>query len=345
MALNILGAVTGGTGLIGGAFRSPTSSVFSLLDPTSSRLSISGLFPGGSNSTGKRSPRVGFTASPGVGSTIEEEDWRVRISLADKANILYRDTTGENQLLTPLTKTNGVIFPYTPSISVQHLANYQTATLTHSNYPAHFYNYSEVSDITISGEFTVQSESEGQYLMAVIYFFRSATKMFFGQGADNLIGNPPPMVFLDGYGSHYFPHVPCVISNFTHTLPNEVDYLQVPITTTTLEEVAVDPTDVMNSVNPAENRGVNSVDVMPSIFSTSAAEGGSAGGGVSGKIGQTRMQYKTVTTSTRLPTSSQVSITLKPVYSRKNLHERFDHSKFASGRLLQDKDLGFGGFI
>jgi len=343
MALNIMGAVSKATGLIGGGSKSPTSSVFSLLDPTSSRLSASGLFPGGSNSTGKRSPTVGFTASPGVGSTIEEEDWRVRISLADKANILYRDTTNENQLLAPLIKTNGVIFPYTPSISIQHLANYQTATLTHSNYPAHFYNYSEVSDITITGEFTVQSESEGQYLMAVIYFFRAATKMFFGTG--EYMGNPPPMVFLDGYGSHYLPHVPCVISNFTHTLPNEVDYLQVPITSTTLEEVAIDPADAMNSVNPTENRGVNNVDVMPSIFSTSAAEGGSAGAGISGTIGQTRSQYKTVTTSTRLPTSSQVSITLKPVYSRKNLHERFDHAKFASGRLLQDKDLGFGGFL
>lgn len=345
-----MGAVRSATGLIGGGTKSLTSSVFSLLDPSSSRLSASGLFPGGGSGAGKRSPTVGFTASPGVGSTIEEEDWRVRISLADKSKILYKepetgDINEKNQLLAPLIKTNGVIFPYTPSISVQHLANYQTATLTHSNYPAHFYNYSEVSDITISGEFTVQSEAEGQYLMAVIYFFRSATKMFFGQGADSLIGNPPPLVFLDGYGSHYFPHVPCVISNFTHTLPNEVDYLQVPITTNTLEEVAIDPSEAMNSVNAAENRGVNNVDVMPSIFTSTAAQGGGAGGGVSGKIGQTRMQYKTLTTSTRLPTSSTISITLKPMYSRKNLHDRFDLQKFAAGKLLQDKDTGMGGFI
>lgn len=343
MALNISGAISSVSGLVGGGAKSVVSSVSSLLDPKNARLNISGLFAGGSNAPAKRGPTVGFKSSPGQASTIEEEDWRVRISLADKANILYKDLSGDNQLLTPLVKTNGVIFPYTPQIQVSHLANYQTTSLTHSNYPSHFYNASEVSDIQVSGEFTVQSEEEGQYLMAVIYFFRACTKMFFGQGANQ--GNPPPVIFLDGYGSHYFPHVPCVISNFTHTMPNEVDYLQVPIISTTLEEVAIDPSTAMNAVNAAENRGVNNVEVMPSIFNSTAAQGGGAGGGVSGRIGQTRMQYKTITTSTRLPTASTVTITLKPVYSRKNVHDRFDHAQFAAGKLLHDKDNGLGGFL
>jgi hypothetical protein len=342
MALDFLQSIGGGVrGLVGRA----SGTAFDLLDPSNARRSISGLLPGGGLGLDKLIPNIGFGSASGSGgaTAAAEDDWRVRVSLADGAKILYKDPTINQGLMRPLVDTNGVIWPYIPSISVSHQASYTTAPLTHSNYPAHFYNSSEVADIQISGEFTVQSVDEGQYLMAAVYFFRSATKMFFGTGEN--VGQPPPIVFLDGYGSHYFPHVPCVVTNFTHTLPNEVDYIQVPITSTTLTETPIDANDAMNSVNPQENRGVNSVDVMPSIFSAPASQGGGAGGGVSGKIGQTKFGYSSITSTTRVPTASTVSVTLRPVYSRKNLHERFDLNKFASGALIADKQKGLGGFI
>jgi hypothetical protein len=55
--------------------------------------------------------------------------------------------------------------------------------------------------------------------------------------------------------------------------------------------------------------------------------------------------YKSIVTSTRVPTASTISITLRTVYSRKNLHDRFDLNKFAKGELLADKDKGYGGFL
>jgi hypothetical protein len=162
--------------------------------------------------------------------------------------------------------------------------------------------------------------------MAAIYFFRSATKMFFGQGKD--VGNPPPMVFLDGYGSHYFPHVPCVISGFTHTLPNEVDYIQVPITTTTLEETAIQP----DQNNFGQVQGMVAGVDYPNFGSKQVTN-------------NTKLAYKSVTTSTRVPATSTIMINLKPVYSRKNLHERFNLDSFSKGLLLGDRGTGFGGFI
>jgi len=132
--------------------------------------------------------------------------------------------------MTPLNSvlgTSGVIFPYTPAITITHSARYTPQSLTHSNYNSYFYDGSEVPSISIVGEFTVQNVVEGQYLMAVIQFFRSVTKMFFG--ADTNAGSPPPIVFLDGYGPTYLPHVPCVVTQFTHTMPAEVDYVQVPV--------------------------------------------------------------------------------------------------------------------
>ena len=162
-----------------------------------------------------------------------EDDWRVRVSLPKDSKLFYNSS--DTGLLDPLKNeisdsgvggTLGVIFPYTPSISVSFAANYETSPVTHSNYQNYFYRNSEVQAITISGDFTVQNIFEGQYLLAAIYFFRASSKMFFGQGAN--AGNPPPILFLDGYGAHYFPHVPCVLTNFTHTLPPDVDYVPVP---------------------------------------------------------------------------------------------------------------------
>jgi hypothetical protein len=247
-----------------------------------------------------------------------EDDWRIRISLAAGANIFYKATgAGANTLMDPLKDTNGVIFPYTPSIQMSHVANYTPTSPTHSNYSQQFYNNSEVSDITLTGDFTVQGIDEGKYLLAAIYFFRAATKMFFGQGAN--AGNPPPIVFLDGYGSHYFPHVPCVITNFTHTMSNEVDYIQIPVVTTTLTAPNI------SAVNDSLGNGSR---IGPNF-------------NVPGK--PTTAPTKAVTSSTRVPASSTIMVTLKPVYSRKNVHDNFNLDSFAAGKLIQTATTG--GFI
>lgn len=307
-------------------------SAFDLLDPANARRIISGLMPGGISSAGKQDSKVTYrraTTADSSGQSIAlEDDWRIRISLADGAKIFYKDSNSTNSesnaILGPLIETNGVIFPYTPTIQLSHTAHYSSATPTHSNYSQHFYNNSEVTDITITGEFTVQSVDEGKYLMAAIYFFRSATKMFFGQGAN--VGNPPPIVFLDGYGGHYFPHVPCAITSFSHTLPADVDYIQVPITTTTLTE--------------SEN-----TDVMPPGVNDSLGVRAGTYPNFNSKPASKKYSYTSIETTTRLPTNSSISITLKPMYSRKNLADRFNLNDFAAGKLLSDKINGYGGFL
>lgn len=252
------------------------ASVLDVLDPSKARLSLAGLLSGGRNAAPKQtSPTITFAS--------ESQDWRVRISLAKGASYFYRGV--EPGIMVPLLKTDGVVFPYTPQVSVTHLARYGQQPLTHSNYTNYFYEGSEVQAVQLSGDFTVQNIEEGKYLLACIYFFRAATKMFFGSG--NNVGNPPPMVFLNGYGSHYFPNVPCVVTNFTHTLPPDVDYLNIPVETDT--------------VFGTQNQGANST-------------GGSK--------------------FTRVPTASQVSVTLQPIYTRKDVYENFSLDQFAAGKLI-----------
>jgi hypothetical protein len=313
-------------------YQEGSGTAFDILDPANARRAISGLLPDGLNGLSKLIPNIGFTGGDPGGSAAAagEDDWRVRLSLADNANIFYK-ASNQNSIMAPLIETNGVIWPYTPTIQVSHTANYSTSVLTHSNYSAHFYNNSDVSDISVTGDFTVQSVDEGQYLMAAIYFLRSATKMFFGQGAN--VGNPPPVLYLDGYGSHYFPHVPCVITNFTHNLANDVDYIQVPITQTTLEDIGTTTAaDNPNSgVNYLDNEGMKYV---PDL-----------GRGTSNKGARQSQKFNSITSTTRVPTASTVTVTLRPVYSRANLHNNFNLNDFSQGLLVGNKKKGFGGFL
>jgi hypothetical protein len=263
-----------------------TESSLSTTDPTANRLASSGLNVGGINSI-MQSLNISF----GYGQIETEKDWRVRVSMSPN---LHAAMVANSPVMYPLNDTGGVIFPYTPTIQIQHNARYGSTPLTHSNYNSYFYEGSEVQAINISGDFTVQNVTEGQYLLAVIYFFRAATKMFFG--TDALAGTPPPMVFLDGYGSHYLPHVPCVVTSFSHTMPGDVDYVEIPV--------------------------------------AQAASGG---------LFQQIFGVGNVAFPTRMPTHSQVSISLQPVYSRRNVYNNFSLSNFAGGVLLGGN--GNGGFL
>jgi len=192
------------------------------MDPKNARLK--NLNAGGANSTKawNSEPRIisGVRSTAGVPT---DEDWRVRISLPPKSDLFYKE--GAAWMMGPIqnSKIDGIVFPYTPAITVSHNARYQEQALTHSNYKSYFYEGSDVSSINIQGEFTAQNQREGEYVLSVIYFLRACTRMFFGQEAE--AGQPPTIVFLDGFGDYYFPHVSCVVTNFTHTMSNDVDYL------------------------------------------------------------------------------------------------------------------------
>jgi len=281
----VTGGSPGGSGI--------TDTLLNLVDPAGIRNKISGLLPGGLSSLFNRSaaPGINIITDSGPDTSSSDpvnpikKDWRIRVGLLD-----WSPFAGNKMFAPLLNKTNGVVFPYTPSVSVTHNARYAEQALTHSNYKNYFYEGSDVAAITISGDFTVQNHDDAVYLLGAIYFFRTCTKMFFGQ--DDLAGNPPPIVTLNGYGDFYFPEVPCVITSFQHTMPADVDYVEF----------------YAGGQNFAESDGA---------------------------VSSTSQQIA------RLPTTSQISITLQPVYSRKNVHNNMTLGKFSQGQLLK----GNGGFL
>lgn len=190
-------------------------------DPSNIRRSSAGLPPGAQSSgVSSGQPLVKFAASKG-------EDSRVRIVVPSGA---LQGILLNGPVLYPLAPTNGVLFPYTPSITVQHGALYQSENLTHSNYAYQFYQSSTTESISITATFACKNSADANYVVAAQHFFRTVTKMFYGQDAE--AGLPPPVLRLEGHGDYQFgAHkdqvggVPIVIESFSVTLPEDVDYI------------------------------------------------------------------------------------------------------------------------
>lgn len=152
------------------------------------------------------------------------QDWRVKLTLPPKATELRKAIFDGNQLLEPLAGMDGIFWPLTPSMVIQHSANYNALAQTHSNYPFQAYQNSQVDQLNIVGEFPVQNQSDAQYWVATINFLRTVTKMFFGRQQD-LRGNPPPILHLNGYGDHMFSNVPVIVNTFNVELRSGIDYI------------------------------------------------------------------------------------------------------------------------
>lgn len=155
-------------------------------------------------------------------STTSGADWRVRLSLPSTAEFM------SSPIFAPLRFSgNSMVYPTTPQITVAHSASYNSLSPTHSNYPFLQYQHSAVEDITITGEFPVENETDGRYWIAAVHFLRTITKMYYGSSPN--LGAPPPVVKLNGYGDFIFNEVPCVVKLFTLDLRNDVDYIKVPV--------------------------------------------------------------------------------------------------------------------
>ena len=160
------------------------------------------------------------------------EDWRVRIACD------WSLFPGNPQFEL-LQKSAGVVFPVLPVITFSTKANYTQIDPIHNNYPFQAYKNSQVDEIMISGTFICEDETQAAYWIAMTTFFKTMTKMFFGQGAN--AGAPPPICRLTGYGASLFDNIPVVVKSFSVDLDSDVNYKRcnafgtntwVPITST-----------------------------------------------------------------------------------------------------------------
>jgi len=116
-------------------------------------------------------------------------------------------------------------------------------------------------------------------------------------------GSPPMTVRLSGYGDYVFNNVPCVISNFTVDLPSDVDYIACPLSI-----------EIGREADGPPGSGLGPQDTETLISTASG--------------------------TSWAPTQSQISVTLKPTYSRRRISE-FNLNDFVNGKYIN----GGQGFI
>jgi hypothetical protein len=256
-------------------------------------------------------------------------DWRVKLRLAPQANYLY--AAPNPGILAPLKAQGGVIFPYTPSISTGYKANYSSYDLTHSNYKGYYYQSSAVDAVTLSCPFTAQSTVEAEYLLAVIHFFKSVTKMFYGQDAER--GTPPPLVYLTGLGEYQFNEHPCVVQSFTYELPADVDYIRA-------RSPNINNSNMLNQRQSSNARtpGTTWGGLIPPILNDAITRLTAAKLPKGAVTTQPAPKTLGLNSPTYVPTKINISISLLPVQSRKQQSQQFSLRQYANGDLLK------GGF-
>ena len=144
-----------------------------------------------------------------------QNDWRVKVN----CNFgLFGNAFSR------LSETGGFVFPYLPNITVSTKANYSQIDPVHNIHPFYVYKNSQVDDIQISGEFSVETELDAEYWIQGTTFFKTATRMFYGTGEN--VGNPPVICQLSGYGARVFTGIPIIIKSFSVDLKEDVSYMK-----------------------------------------------------------------------------------------------------------------------
>jgi hypothetical protein len=266
------------------------------------------LFGAGLNRGAEGSDKINASARWNTRSG--QTDWRVKLTLPSEGTLRQLFFGGGNSIMRPLSSFNGMVFPLTPSVLIQHTASYNPMAATHSNYPFYAYGHSEVSAITVIGEFPVQNSEDARHWVATLHFLRAVTKMFFGGEDNSLKGNPPPILQLNGYGNHVFNNVPVIVTNFTVDLRNTVDYISTDQSRGTFTDARGNVSSSRQIDNSAIADDLSRTVTNPDINRTWA------------------------------PTDSQFNVQLQPVYSRETI-KKFSMQQFVNGSLSNKDGIGF----
>lgn len=255
-------------------------------------------------------------------------DWRVRLALSPNSPCLYNDPSvmsDPNSILYPLIATKGVIFPYSPQITMSYSAQYNGIDLTHSNYKLYMYQNSSVDEISLNCNFTAQDTNEANYLIAVIHFFRSVTKMFYGLDQNPKAGTPPPLCYIFGMGKWQYNAQPLVVSGFSYSLPEDIDY------------VRAGPIPAAPGQNKQQENS-KSADTNPTSGDTRSQALPIPKGGAPRP---TRWVTQAQQEVTYVPSLVNLQLRLLPVVSRNDVSNNFSLQKYANGTLL-DRNNNYG---
>jgi len=263
-----------------------------------------------------------LSAVASFGGDANSNDWRVRLSLANWSSFK------SSPVLQPLKDAGGLIFPYTPDITIASSAKYSSVPTTHTNYTFQAFQNSDPGEITITAPMNVEDATQGLYWIAAVHYLRSLTKMF--TGSDPKAGNPPPIVMLNGYGNYVFKNVPCVVTSFSTTLSKECDYIGVNVVGSAAGQVQ----GIADSVGGLASSIGGAIPDVSGIASTVSNLAGGVSN-VAGLLGTFGIGGTTSGGVSHVPTKSSFVVKLRPIYSR-NSARNFSLDRFVQGGYLNN---------
>jgi hypothetical protein len=204
-----------------------------------------------------------------VSDTKMIQDWR--------ASLTWLDT--DDFAGTPIFKTlpvkdkhPTVIWPFTPQVGINYTANYDSIQTQQTNIATPAYIHSNVSDITLSGEFVANTLGDANYLYACIHFLKSATRSFNASDKLTKAGDPPVVLSFNYLGSGGFNKMPVVITTFNMSYPKDVDYVACSIGT--INSMVPAECTIAVTLMPAFSRAHLSGEVTKTPYSTEKFIGG-----------------------------------------------------------------------
>jgi hypothetical protein len=281
---------------------------------------------------------LGAVAS--FGGNDASSDWRVRLSVPASFS--------SSPVLAPLVQAGGLIFPYTPSITISSSASYEEQPLTHQNYGFIYYQNSRANDIQIEAPFNVEDGAQALYWLAAVHMLRSATKMFTGEG--DLVGNPPPILTLNGYGDYVFKNVPVVVKSFSVNLPQDANYINTSVAAAgNIGLSGGGGGGIGGSIAGLAGGAMGLAGLAGALGANKAANALGALGAIGGAVSGVSKMLGAVSSVTGggafatsgnswVPTKSSISITVQPIYSRQNM-KTFSLQKFVAGEYVS------GGYV
>lgn len=262
------------------------------------------------------------SAISAFGGDDNANDWRVRLSLPNWSS--FRTSP----VLKPLKEAGGLVFPFTPTISIKSGATYTPEAVVHNNFPFNSFKNSNPGTIEITAPMAVEDAGQALYWIAAVHYLRSVAKMF--SGFDPKAGNPPPIVFLNGYGNYVFKNVPVAVTSFNCTLPNDCDYIACNVVGSAAGNIAGLADNVSGL---ADTLGGSIPGIASAAGNISSIAGGI--GQVAGLLGTFGIGGTTSGGQAHVPTKSQFQLTLLPMYSRQSVR-KFSLDRFVTGSYLNN---------
>ena len=179
-------------------------------------------------------------------------------------DLITSDSLFRGFLRSQLGKAQGLIFPYTPKISMSYNVNYEKTDFIHSNLSFNSYKNSPPPTISLNAKFTADTKANAIHMLSAVWFLQACSKCDTGLNTmskgDNKntanrsgAGLPPPVLYLNGY-ANLMDNIPVIIDGFTVDYPDDIDYvrldLQMAINKPTQRTFSNPLTESLKQTNP-----------------------------------------------------------------------------------------------